>query len=272
MMKKIYFIAAAAFGMIISGTAIVNSNSAGGPAGRTGSPGDNGVTCAQGCHSGGTVTSQTTDIQITQGGSPVTEWDLGAIYDVVVSVNDGGAAAQRYGFSLTVEDDNDDPTGTLISPDNQTQINGIGGSHITHTFSSATPSAPGSQTWSFQWQAPNSGVNDVTFYAVGLCANGNGTNGGDVVVPANSVTLSRAPMSLSEGEVITRVFPNPASDWLTIESNQSNIETFELYNTKGQKVESGELIGGENTIDVSHLPKGQYIIRIGASAKQIVLL
>jgi hypothetical protein len=270
-MKKNYFIAAAVIGMVISGTAIVNSNSSGGPAGRTGSPGDNGVTCAQGCHSGGTVTSQTTSIQVTQNGSAVSEWDLGQVYDVVVTANTGGAAAQRFGFSLTVEDDNNDPVGTLISPDAETQINGIGGSHITHTFSSSSPTAPGSQSWSFEWQAPNSGVNDVTFYAVGVCANGNGTNGGDVVVTASPVTLSRTPMSVNEKEISTRVYPNPASSRVEVETSIVGADRYELVNMKGQIVADGSLIGGNATIDVADLPTGQYYVRIAETTTTILV-
>lgn len=270
-MKKNYFIAAAVIGMVISGTAIVNSNSAGGPAGRTGSPGDNGVTCAQGCHSGGSVTSQSTTIQISQNGSPVTEWDLGAIYDVVVTVDAGGAVGQRFGFSLTAEDENNDPTGTLISPDGETQINGIGGSHMTHTFSSNTPSAPGSQTWNFQWQAPNSGVNDVTFYAVGVCANGNGTNSGDVVVTANPVTLNQAPMSVGENSISTKVYPNPASDWVQIETSMTNATNYSVFNLQGQKVADGELVNGNAKLSVEELPAGQYYIQIEESTTTILV-
>ena len=270
-MKKYYFIAAAAVGMIISGTAIVNSNSTGGPAGRTGSPGDNGVTCAQGCHSGGTVTSQSTTIQVEKNGSAVSEWDLGEIYDVVVTVDDGGASAQRYGFSLTAEDENGNSIGTLISPDNETQINGIGGTHITHTFSSNTPSAPGSQTWNFQWQAPNSGVNDISFYAVGVCANGNGTNGGDVVVTSNPVTLNRAPMSLEENNVLVRVYPNPASRWLQIESAPNGVEDFEVFDMKGQRVGMGQLKEGQGKFDVTELPMGSYILRLGKTSTVVMV-
>jgi len=270
-MKKNYFIATAVIGMVISGTAIVNSNSAGGPAGRTGSPGDNAVTCAQGCHSGGIVTSQSTTIEVSQNGSPVTEWDLGEIYDVVVTVDVGGTSAQRYGFSLTVEDENDDPTGTLISPDGETQINGIGGSHITHTSSSNTSSTFGTKSWSFQWQAPNSGVNDISFYAVGVCANGNGMNSGDVVVTATPVFLNRAPMSVGENSISTKVYPNPATDWVQIETSMMDASNYSVFNLKGQRVAAGELVNGNAKLSLEELPAGQYYIQIEESTTAILV-
>lgn len=71
-----------------------------------------------------------------------------------------------------------------------------------------------------------------------------------------------------------KLYPNPATTTLQIElSNNDKIQNISLLNSIGQKVLQTTYTG--NTIDVSHLPKGVYWVRIqtekGSTTKKLVL-
>ena len=55
-----------------------------------------------------------------------------------------------------------------------------------------------------------------------------------------------------------KVYPNPVTNHLTIEST-SEIESLEIYDTNGRKILGQK--SNDNSIDVSHLSAGSYIIR-----------
>lgn len=61
-------------------------------------------------------------------------------------------------------------------------------------------------------------------------------------------------------EMDISIFPNPSQGLFNI-SNTSNFQNvkFDVFNTCGQKIWSGNLLRGENTIDLSDFPKGVYI-------------
>ena len=58
------------------------------------------------------------------------------------------------------------------------------------------------------------------------------------------------------------IFPNPTSDYLQI-TTPKPLNEIQLYNTLGQQVyEQQDLQQEQVQIDVSHLPKGIYIVRV----------
>lgn len=54
------------------------------------------------------------------------------------------------------------------------------------------------------------------------------------------------------------VYPNLASDLLTINNPKDVCLTLSLYNAQGQQIIHGNLTPGENTFSVAHLPAGLY--------------
>jgi hypothetical protein len=69
--------------------------------------------------------------------------------------------------------------------------------------------------------------------------------------------------SIDETELLeSRVYPNPASDWLVIET-AFETASWQLINTLGQVVAAGK----EREIMVSHLPRGLYILQISSRQK-----
>lgn len=60
-----------------------------------------------------------------------------------------------------------------------------------------------------------------------------------------------------------RIYPNPATDRILIESDQSlESACFELYDAQGRKILSRVLSGNANTVPTSTLAKGSYYFRI----------
>ena len=59
-----------------------------------------------------------------------------------------------------------------------------------------------------------------------------------------------------------RLFPNPASDRVTIEWPDANGETATLYNTLGQPLLQTRLNAISTTIDIQSLPQGLYLLRV----------
>ena len=62
------------------------------------------------------------------------------------------------------------------------------------------------------------------------------------------------------------IFPNPASDFVTIKSGLIvSVQTYLIYDGHGRLVLTGNFNSPTTTIDVSTLAPGQYFIRIGTS-------
>jgi hypothetical protein len=74
-----------------------------------------------------------------------------------------------------------------------------------------------------------------------------------------------APLSHAEGLGL-RLFPNPATNTLTIKTSQLSPLTpqltFAIHNTIGQALQSGSINDTQMTIDISLLPKGVYIFTL----------
>ena len=122
-----------------------HTNSTGAPAGRTGSPGDNGNTCATaGCH-GATPTAGSNLFLV---GVPSGGYNPGQTY--LVQVNFSGTG--NKGFQISPQNQTGTLLGELIntttSGNQGTQTVGSG-KYITHRLAQSTASA----SWTFQWRA-----------------------------------------------------------------------------------------------------------------------
>ena len=61
------------------------------------------------------------------------------------------------------------------------------------------------------------------------------------------------------GEINNRVYPNPATDQLTITGNA--VTNFEIINQTGQRVLIVNDFGGKQTVNIANLPAGVYTVR-----------
>ena len=84
--------------------------------------------------------------------------------------------------------------------------------------------------------------------------------------PRNSQTpVNICSASISDNNIDgLNIYPNPATDIVTISSNNNGLKSVQLFDLTGKKVMSVET---ENTINVSGLTKGMYIMTITEAGK-----
>ena len=61
------------------------------------------------------------------------------------------------------------------------------------------------------------------------------------------------------------ITPNPTSDWLTIQMDYITSAYYQLFSTDGKLVLEGTINGSQNTIDVSSLNTGMYIVKLNTN-------
>lgn len=84
---------------------------------------------------------------------------------------------------------------------------------------------------------------------------------GNVQVLTGTDCSIEIPMGLQENlQSSVKVYPNPASSYIRIESSTQNIERVTIYNTLGQVVKTQNINGAD--IDVSGLSRGTYLLKI----------
>lgn len=165
------------------GVNVAYSYSAGPPDGNTGSPADNGSTCATLCHNSFDVNSGSAGFSIT---APST-YTPGE--EVTITVSFTNSSGVKHGFQLSALDANNEHVGLFNNVDNKTQTSE--GDYISHTSSGSNDSS-----WSVVWRAPSSAADDpVTFYAAGNEADGNSTNKGDYIYTTTASLIAGAAAS-----------------------------------------------------------------------------
>lgn len=61
---------------------------------------------------------------------------------------------------------------------------------------------------------------------------------------------------------IAKVYPNPASDFIKIETSVTNGLSYEIINLTGKTLQSGQLYSKNETITISYLPSGTYLLHV----------
>lgn len=160
-------------------TRTATSNSGGAAARNAGVPGEN--TCASsGCHSSFALNSGNGSVVVASADT----YTPGTALDLTVRVAQSGSST--YGFQIAARDANGDPAGSFELADGGTRFSGsttIGQRYVGHS----TPSVSGE--WSVRWLAEAGQVGDVTFYATGNAANGNGSSSGDWIYSTSRTVL-----------------------------------------------------------------------------------
>jgi len=256
------------------------ANTGGSLGGYSGSIGD-ARTCGTngGCHGGGsTVVSNaiTSDI-------PGTGYVPGQTYNVSVTVSD--ASSSKFGFEATAEDGTGTQQGTMIAGTGSQLISsGTGAGHVTHTSSGL--GTAGSATWDFQWTAPSSDQGDITFFSAMNASNGQSNTSGDVIYQGFLTVSADNGVGVDETSAVAfnlSVFPNPASEYITLEFGlaEAGRVQAELIDMQGKKVRtlvnSTYASGNQTvTVDLDNLPEGNYFVRVltenGAYTEKVLLL
>lgn len=245
---------------------MAHTNPTGSPAGNTGSPGDNGNTCARsGCHTGG---PSATNEAVTLDGIPSGGYVGGQTYNMTITMSNGGTV---FGFSLSPQTVAGALVGTLTASGSGTALNG-GSKYLTHTISGIMGSG-GSKTYTFDWTAPVAGTGDVTFYGAFNFANGNGNDNGDVII-SDSFTFSEATVGISEAQLESlSVYPNPVVKEIHVAAKDVDEEIFfTMYSMDGRKVLEEKHEAGDITIDISNksLSTGVYFLQMEADGNRTI--
>ncbi len=258
------------FALVVSSVVLAAAPLSGGaPDRRTGAPGDS--NCTVGCHNSFSLNSGSGSVTIS--GPP--SYEAGQSVDLTVRVALSGA--QRFGFEITAKDASDAHVGTWGLTDTNSEFAFGNTNYVTHDLA---PFISNENTWTVRWNAPAVLAGDVTFYAAGNAANGNGNNQGDHIY-TTSLTLSPNTATSVESEEIPvglevlDVFPNPWIEQTTISYALSRATgvSLELYDAAGRRVlrrEMGTLSPGEHKARLSAegLTTGVYLYRLVTSFGQ----
>ena len=259
--------------------------------GNTGAPGDelagnNPRTC-QSCHATG-------DIQVTMSleildidNNPITAYSPNELYTAIVRIDSAaGPTPQGYGFQVVslFDADNSDVNGWTESGHSENVQ--IAESTNTNRAYAEHKGVSSNNEFLIQWQAPEAGKGDISFYAAGNGVNDNGTTSGDGAALPQKLTISEGMVSsikdLSSLGIDLQLSPNPVKNQLFLSfDNHRQEEVFiKILNAAGQVfyTQNLQLIMGKQTkqIDLSQFSKGLYFVQIAnekaISTKKIVKL
>jgi hypothetical protein len=239
----------------------------------TGNPANIGEGNCSGCHTGNAInTGGSLTISVKdKNGKAVTSYAFNELYTVDITVARSGIST--YGFDAEVVTANNTDAGVITSTDtNKVQtLMGDRSTNMTHVSPGKTAN---SHTFSFAWKTPAADSGEITIYAAGLAANGNGKNTGDYTYTSVK-KLKANPLAIAENESAIReisIYPNPvtASFHLSFNLRQANIVSVDLFALNGQKL--GRLLMKEHAsgqqqellVLPAGIPTGAYLLQINA--------
>jgi hypothetical protein len=252
--------------LIVPFSLVFFSYPTGSPGGKTGSPGDGGVTCHE-CHASFDVIEATDWITTN---IPTAGYIAGETYEITATGIFEGVV--NFGFELTAEDSEGNKQGvfTLIDEERTQYTNS--NSAVTHTEDGNNPTGD-TNTWTMEWTAPTDGVGDITFYAAFNAGNGADGTSGDQIFTAQ-MTVNETGVGLGDELLAnqTRAFPNPATNFVNVElPRDAQIRIVDLL---GHQVFTKQNTNHSERIDIAEFEKGVYFLQImhegNSATKRIV--
>lgn len=248
-----------------------------GKAGFTGSPGES--TCgAGGCHGGGSSAASGVTVSATPSFSN-NEYIPGTTYNVTLTV--GATGFTRFGFGCEILNSANANSGTMQTAGTGVKFVNAGNGRRNATHTTPKSGSNNQGVFTFQWVAPAAGDGDAVFYYCGNAVNFTGSTSGDLPIPG-TYTVTEGVPTVTTGvntNVATiskvSVFPNPASDNLTISYSLQQAQSvgIELYDLNGKQVkaftaENTTPGSYEKTIGVKDLERGVYFVRLTSNGKK----
>jgi hypothetical protein len=224
------------------------SYSSGAPAGKTGSIGDGGNTCATtGCHTADGV-NYSPNIYVS--GFPADGYMPGQTYRI--NLQTSGVSNSVTGFECVVENNSNRRVGAFNSIDGNTQAV-HNNDYIAHTSAGTA-----NHSWLFDWTAPATSQGNLTFYYAVNFANGNGMSDHDYV-QTGSLNVNEHTGNLDGFfENTIKIYPNPTKAILYINVSK-NIDKASVLDMNGKEY---EISIHNNQADVSFLPQGNYLLQL----------
>jgi len=237
----------------------------GSPGGKTGSPGDDGVTCHE-CHTSFDVIEATGWITTN---IPPAGYIGGETYEITATGTFEGVV--NFGFELTAEDIEGNKQGvfTLTDPD-RTQFTNSDHA-VTHTEDGNNPTGD-MNTWTMEWTAPV-GAGDITFYAAFNAGNGANGNQGDQIFTSQT-TVTETGVGLGEELLASKlsVYPNPATTFVNLDLPRGS--ELRVVDMLGHQVFYNQSTNSKEQIDLTNLEQGIYFLQVihkgNTATKQVV--
>jgi hypothetical protein len=247
-----YFFTLLIIGVLCSVIIFINpqsaySSSAGAPIGRTGSNGES--TCIDvGCHTGNTFNTTgtiTTNI-------PASGYKAGQTYNINVKITEAGSSS--FGFQVKASEG-------LFVETGETQLLGSG-SYITHKSTSI--GGTDSRQWNFQWVAPASNAQTVTFSAA-ILTNSN-TTGYKVYLDELTVQKASSNSISNLNKKNITIYPVPFDKSFTVKNIQFVAEKVyaSVYTLEGKKMAGKETTSNLVSFNTQNFAKGIYILKLQA--------
>ncbi len=173
-------------------------------------------------------------------------------------------ANNAAGVQVTVFDAGTTNQAGVISDGTLIKAQNIGGTFVAnHSQKDISAIKVGANvTWEFPWKGPLISASDITFSAIANDCNDDGTVGGDFIVYKDQF-ITQTPISVTDySKGIKTIYPNPASDNLTIKLDSEKASTIAIYSMTGQLVKQQNATSSKINMDVSNLPNGNYIVAI----------
>lgn len=231
MKKTLRISIAASFLVVALSSARVLQNN--GIAGFTGSPGEQNCTS---CHNsfalnsgGGSISIATTPSISTSGYVP------GTSYTIDVTVAKTGVALFGFGTEILTSSNTNAGTLSILNATDTRLLNSGARTNVVHQTGGGA--ATDQKTFSFKWVAPAT-AGAATIYAAGVAANGNNQNNSDFVYRISLPLSSTVGMAEQAFNLNLNVYPNPASEVITLSYalKEDAVVECNLTNLNGQLV------------------------------------
>jgi hypothetical protein len=258
----------------------------GGNASSCGSPGELGTCTRSGCHGAGATPAGLPDnagpgtLTLTSVPAMVgNQYTPGQLYNMTVTVAQSGV--RRFGFGCEILDNSgntnghiNNTAGTVTVTDHINtrtwQAYGTGRLSITHDTSGGFSN--NTYSFHFNWTAPNAGFGIVNVYLCGNASNNDLLADSADDIYSQHIILNEGPSAVNKVSsdcFNANVFPNPASNQITLQFNVSGTNNVNaaLYSIEGKMIkqlENGnmETMDFAKTYPINDLCKGIYILKV----------
>jgi ligand-binding sensor domain-containing protein len=129
-------------------------------------------------------------------------------------------------------------------------------------------------TWTNVFDASNSPIDFSNFLGLEIDTLGNLWVADNMALHTLLTPNSPSWLGLNDNELVQNlnVYPNPATDQLTISSSTVNKNNYILFDPQGRKVLEGSLTGTTTQLDLSKLARGNYLLQIGEKKTSVKLV